>query len=236
MNCSRQKVSPTNAAQGTARPSDVSPAASGSYSQLVAPEQYDQWYRTPRGGWIGRTEVALLDALIGLCPGESLLDLGCGTGYFTAALSPDAGFTVGADLDETMLRYAAAHRSRAHSWLAADALRLPFADRSFDVVASVTALCFIPDERRAVAEMLRVARRRVVLGLLNRHGLLYRQHGREGGRGGYRGARWHSVGEARSLFDGFPVSDVQVRSAVFLPTGGLFARAIEPALDRLQPG
>jgi SAM-dependent methyltransferase len=214
----------------------LSRPSSGTYSQLISPERYDQWYRTPRGAWIGRTEVALIGAMIGLRPGESLLDVGCGTGYFTAALAPEAGFTVGADRDEAMLNYAAAHRSRVRSWLAADAQRLPFADRSFDVVASVAALCFIPDECRAVAEMLRVARRRVVLGLFNRHGLLHRQHGRAGGQGGYRGVRWHSVAGVQSLFDGLPVSNVQVRSAVFLPSGGRVARAAEMLLGRLQPG
>jgi len=42
---------------------------------------------------------------------------------------------------------------------AADARRLPFPDDSFDLVVSITALCFIREERLALREMLRVARR-----------------------------------------------------------------------------
>jgi SAM-dependent methyltransferase len=214
----------------------VSPAASGNYSQFIAPEQYDQWYCTPRGEWIGRTEAALLEALIGLRPGESLLDVGCGTGYFIQALTPLAGLAVGADRDQAMLHYAALHRGGGRSWLVADARALPFAQDSFDVVISVAALCFVRDEVLALREMLRVARRRVVLGLLNRHSVLYLQRGRGAGQGGYRGAHWHCVAEARSLFDGLAAIDVTVRSAVHLPSGGRFARWIEPVLGLWQPG
>jgi ubiquinone/menaquinone biosynthesis C-methylase UbiE len=39
-----------------------------------------------------------------------------------------------------------------------DAHRLEFADASFDTVVCTFALCAIPDERRAVAEMWRVLR------------------------------------------------------------------------------
>jgi SAM-dependent methyltransferase len=212
----------------------VNRSAPGSYSQLVSPERYDQWYATAQGDWIGRTEAALLDTMIGLRPGESLLDVGCGTGYFTQALSEDTVLAVGADLDEAMLRHAAGHRGRGLSWLVADARGLPFADRSFDIVISVSALCFMQDARRAIGEMLRVAGRRVALGLLNCRSLLYLLHGLGEGRGGYRGARWHTVAEARSLFYGLAGSDVEVRSAVFLPTGGRFARRVEPPLGRWQ--
>jgi ubiquinone/menaquinone biosynthesis C-methylase UbiE len=40
----------------------------------------------------------------------------------------------------------------------ADAQALPFPDASFDTVVCTFALCAIPDERRAVAEMIRVLR------------------------------------------------------------------------------
>ena len=107
---------------------------------------------------------------------------------------------------------------------------MPFPDRSFDIVVSVTALCFMEDERAALTEMLRVARRRIALGLLNRQSLLYRDKGRVGGSGNYRGAHWHSYANIRELFDGLPVSNLKLHSAVFLPSGGELARRAEPCL------
>jgi ubiquinone/menaquinone biosynthesis C-methylase UbiE len=47
------------------------------------PEDYDGWYDTPRGRWIGNTEVAWLNELLASRTGESLLDVGYGTGWFT---------------------------------------------------------------------------------------------------------------------------------------------------------
>ena len=45
--------------------------------------EYDAWYDTPRGRWIGETEFLLLHRLLEPRSSESLLDAGCGTGWFT---------------------------------------------------------------------------------------------------------------------------------------------------------
>ena len=41
----------------------------------MRPEDYDAWYRTPRGAWIGETEYRLLWNLLAPRPGERLLDV-----------------------------------------------------------------------------------------------------------------------------------------------------------------
>lgn len=144
----------------------------------MSPEKYDAWYGSARGSWIGKTEYDLLDGLLQVRSRESMLDVGCGTGHFTRAFSaPHEVSVVGVDRNEAALRYAMQHRRDTQSFVIADAHRLPFADRSFNLVISVTALCFMSKERTALVEMLRVARRRVVLGLLNRHSLLYLEKG-----------------------------------------------------------
>ncbi len=197
----------------------------------MSPEQYDAWYDTPRGAWIGGIEYAQLHALLAPRKGETLLDVGCGTGYFTRRFAGTAA--IGADRDIAALRHAAGKGGAAY--VAADGRRLPFADRSFDLVIGVASLCFMADARRALAEMLRVARRRVALGLLNRRSLLWLDKGRGGGRGAYRGAHWHTRREVLDLFAGQPAGALTLRSAIVLPGGGACSRGLEPWLSRLLP-
>lgn len=197
---------------------------------------YDAWYRTARGSWIGDTEYRLLKSMLGPLPGESLVDIGCGTGYFTRRFAADGSLRVtGIDPDTAWLAYARNHAGPAERYVAASALSLPFAVRSFDLALSVTALCFVADQRQALREMLRVARRRFALGLLHRGSLLYWQKGRQGGTGAYRGAHWHTADELRALFAGLPVSRLSIRSAVVLPGGGPLARVAEKLLPRGMP-
>ena len=189
---------------------------------------YDAWYHTPRGAWIGDIEFGLLRQLLQPKLGESLLDVGCGTGYFTIRFASELDLhVIGLDLNSSWLDFARARGTGTEQYCVGTAEFLPFADCSFDLSISVTALCFVEDARRAVVEILRVTRRRFGIGLLNRHSLLYFQKGRAGGSGAYRGAHWHTTREIRALFDGLPAANLKVRSGVFLAGGSPIARAIE---------
>lgn len=202
----------------------------------MTPEDYDAWYDTPRGRWIGESEFDLIQRQIGLEPGETLLDVGCGTGWFTRRFARENGWNVtGLDADPAMLAFARAHGVNER-YLEGDAHHLPFADAGFDRVVSVAALCFAADERRALAEIVRVARRRFAVGWLNRASLLYRQKaGRGAGLGAYSGATWHTAAEIRALFTGLPVRNLSVTSAVLLPGGNAAARLLERVWPRRLP-
>lgn len=182
------------------------------------PADYDAWYDTPRGRWVGETEYALASRQFAMQPGDSLLDVGCGTGWFTRRAAADGFNATGLDPNPDWLNYARAHSAPHLKWVEGDARALPFEDASFDHVLSIAALCFIDDERQAVAECVRVARKRVSIGWLNRRSLLYWQKGRDGGSGAYRGARWRTADEVRALFAGLPVRKLTLRSAIFLPS------------------
>lgn len=191
-------------------------------------EEYDRWYETPRGLWIGQRELELILAALQARPGESLLDVGCGTGFFTRALGRAIdGPITGVDVNSSWVAYARRRDPVRAAYEVADARALPYEDRRFDLVISIAALCFIEDELAAVRSMVRIARRRVVIGLLNRRSILWLQKGRKGGRGGYRGARWHTAAQAQALFRGLAVPSLHVRSAIVVPSGGWFARTIE---------
>ena len=199
------------------------------------PADYDAWYDTPRGRWIGEAEYALAARLLAPQPGDSLLDVGCGTGWFTRRAAADDLVATGLDPNAAWLDYARAHSSPALNWVEGDARALPFADASFDHMLSIAALCFIDDERQAVSECVRVTRHRFAIGWLNRDSLLYRQKGRGGGSGAYRGARWHTAGEVRALFSGLPVRNLKLRSVIFLPSGTGFATLLERGVPKVLP-
>lgn len=95
----------------------------------------------------------------GVRDGIRILDVGCGTGYFTRILTQggEAVSAVGLDQEEAFIRYA--RDAAAHlpvEFVLGDALKLPFEDDSFDLVVSHTFFTSISDPEKAMAEMKRV--------------------------------------------------------------------------------
>jgi SAM-dependent methyltransferase len=201
----------------------------------MTPAEYDAWYDTPRGRWIGETEFQLLEDLLEPAPGETLLDVGCGTGWFSRQFAGTGLLVTGVDVDEDSLAWARCRPGLAVRYLPGDARQLPFPDKSFDCVASVTALCFIKEWPLAVAEIARVSRRRFVLGLLNRNSLLWRGKGRGGSRGTYAGAHWHTRDEIACVLNVLSIRNVRFASGVFIPSGTQLARMVERITPTMLP-
>lgn len=96
-----------------------------------------------------------------------VLDLGCGPGASALALSQALGpraRVLGLDLAANMLARARAHLARAGEpgaridLVRADALRLPLADASVDLVTGHSFLYLVPDPRGVLSEVARVLR------------------------------------------------------------------------------
>ena len=107
--------------------------------------------------------VELLQPLARAVPGQTLLEVGCSSGYYAEVIAMRG-------LD---LRYAGCDFSPAFVDLAkrchpandfdiADATALPYGDGSFDIVVSGCCLLHIPNYARAITETARVARRHVL--------------------------------------------------------------------------
>jgi demethylmenaquinone methyltransferase/2-methoxy-6-polyprenyl-1,4-benzoquinol methylase len=99
-----------------------------------------------------------------------ILDLGCGTADLSLCFSR-LGPVVGCDFCQPMLKIGSQKLTRiAHQQpillLGADALTLPFADASFDIVVSAFVLRNLADIDRGFCEMLRVLRPGGVMGVL----------------------------------------------------------------------
>jgi len=90
-------------------------------------------------------------------PGERVLDLAAGTGTSSEPFALAGATVVPTDLSLGMLRVGKQRRP-ALSFVAADALQLPYADGVFDAVTISFGLRNVEDTAAALAEMRRVTR------------------------------------------------------------------------------
>jgi ubiquinone/menaquinone biosynthesis C-methylase UbiE len=117
-------------------------------------------YERFMGQWSRAIGAAFIDWLA-VPPGACWLDLGCGTGVFTALVIDRCSPARVIALDPAEAQIAHARRQpmlQRAEFHTADAQALPFADATFDIVAAALVMNFIPDPPCALAEMRRVAR------------------------------------------------------------------------------
>lgn len=141
-------------------------------AELAVKFDYDYWdggRDTGYGGYKydGRWRVMADDlvAHYGIKPGMKVLDVGCGKGFilydFTQAVP---GVEVrGIDISEYAIKNAKEEVKDKLS--VANAARLPFADKEFDLVISVNTLhnLYMPDLWSALKEMERVAKNKYLI-------------------------------------------------------------------------
>ncbi len=109
---------------------------------------------------------ASLDELWGLAAPRSILDVGCGEGVLTSQWAERLGDgrIVGIDLDDPKLRAEWDKRRRPNlEYRAEEATSLSFADGEFDMATAIEVLEHVPEPERTVAEMARVAERRLLV-------------------------------------------------------------------------
>jgi len=127
---------------------------------------YEAWYET-EGRVADQLERGLLGQLLGGFPGaRTALEIGVGTGHFARWLKGMHWQVVGLDRSIPMLPEAA--RRDGVGLALGEASALPFAAAAFDVALLITTLEFLPDPAGALRDAARVARRGIVLGVLNR--------------------------------------------------------------------
>ena len=105
----------------------------------------------------------LVREALGARPGERILDVGCGPGFYVAELLEQvgsAGAVVGVDSSPQMLAFAARRCDKYDnvSFHEADATSLPVHDATFDAALSIQVLEYVSDIHAALAEMHRVLR------------------------------------------------------------------------------
>jgi ubiquinone/menaquinone biosynthesis C-methylase UbiE len=136
----------------------------------IVPMIYERYWRPALGrvakGLTGPgmdEEVRIARLLLGLSPGDTVLDVACGPGNFSrefARAVGESGLVVGIDGSRTMLERGAADLAgsevRNLALIRGDAVELPFRDESFDGVCCFAALHLFADPFDALTEMARV--------------------------------------------------------------------------------
>ncbi len=110
-------------------------------NQALDPDGYLLAAMRARAPWAGRT----------------LLDLGCGSGYWLGRYAGEAAEVIGVEPDPRLLPLAAARDRRARV-LRGSAEHVPLADQSVDVVHARFAYFFPPGCDAGLAEVMRVLR------------------------------------------------------------------------------
>jgi len=113
--------------------------------------------------------------------GDSVLDVGCNTGQLVSYLASLGKRVVGVDVDPNLIT-AAKWEHPTLSFCLASAENLPFKDNLFDTCVCWNVLEHVEDDKLALKELWRVARKNVILCLPKKDNLLpfgqitYRQY------------------------------------------------------------
>jgi len=101
-------------------------------------------------------------------PGAAVLDVCCGTGDLALAMAGKGAKVAAVDFSEPMLKVAIRRAGAGHpqpgrtapgaEFIRADALKIPFADSSFEIVSVGYGLRNLSDWQAGLAEMLRVSK------------------------------------------------------------------------------
>jgi len=181
-------------------------------------ETYDLWYEKPVGRVFDAIEKrAVSRVLPGPRPGARLLDVGCGTGHWSAFFSSRGYAVTGVDIAPEMVAFARRKQIAGASFEVADAHELPFGAGRFDVTAAVTTLEFVRQAEAVLREMVRCTRSpggMVLVGVLNALAAVNIER-QDAGQAPYAGARLFSPGEVEALLE--PHGRVKVCVAGFVP-------------------
>jgi len=99
---------------------------------------------------------------LGLCAGESVLDVACGTGNLAILAARAGARMTGIDIAPNLIaqaRHSARNAGTVIAFDVGDAEALPYADGQFDTTVTMFGAMFAYRPGRAAAELLRVTRR-----------------------------------------------------------------------------
>jgi len=132
---------------------------------------YEKWIKKPENELVFQMEIQLLRDMLQPRPGESILDIGCGTGACLLAFLEMGLKVTGIDPSTYMLDIALKKVGNRVDLYRGAAEDLPFDDNSFNHACLFTTLEFVEDAKKALSEACRVAKDRLFIGVLNRYAI-----------------------------------------------------------------
>ncbi len=174
-------------------------------------QTYAQSLQDHRNRCMIELESQLMINLLKPSPGESVLDIGCGTGISIEPLLARGLNATGIDPSPYMLDLANEALGQRVDLYRGFAEDLPFDDNSFNHATFFTALEFVDDPAKALEEACRVAKDKVFVGFLNSYALKGIQRRLTGVFKStlFNKARFYSVWElkalVRSMAGGVPI-------------------------------
>ena len=200
-------------------------------------QYYDAWFSTPVGQYVEQVENDLLFRMIGNVEGKAILDVGCGTGNHLIALCQrGAGLCVGIDRSGDMLQVFRKKLASNQPFIVrADAAHLPFRHNCFDLCFSVTVLEFLSKPGKAIAEMYRVSRGRIILAVLNRLAIsaFFRKLESRFKPTPFRNARFLDIFQLKNLMSS-RIPDSRIRWQTTLAFFPLFSSRFQGLLKRID--
>jgi len=196
------------------------------------------------------SEVAVRNeyvGMLGVAPGDRVLDVGCGSGAATRTLARrvvPGGHVVGMDASASLLKVARELADEAGlresiEFKLGDCRALPLPDASFNCVLAATMLSHVPDPECALAEMVRVTRPGGRIGVFDVDGdlTLFAHPDRVLTRwivSAYSDLGWVNGLLARrlpSLLAGLGIVNVSAKGFMPLESGGYYANRAERSAE-----
>jgi ubiquinone/menaquinone biosynthesis C-methylase UbiE len=104
---------------------------------------------------VGRTDCDFILNALSINPGIKLLDVGCGTGYFSKMAGNRGADVTGLDATPEFIEEAKKRVSTAN-FIVGEMEELPFADKSFDIVCGLNSFQYAANTPNAIKEVKRV--------------------------------------------------------------------------------
>lgn len=141
------------------------------FDEKVA-QGYDEWYETDFGKYSASAQNELMTHLLNPLPGQTLLDIGCGTGNHLELFQGWGLDTVGLEPSIFMLKKAKEKLKNKSKLILARGEELPIKDNAFDISILFTTLEFCQNPTEVLKEAGRVTQKKIFIGVLNSWSLL----------------------------------------------------------------